>query len=64
MSSNEDGIRVIRYAALIIDKLAPQVVLFFYCAYHDHFYYLVFNNLSIFHEPLFVRSSIYLTSLE
>ncbi|MCP9257928.1 Alpha-catenin-like protein hmp-1 [Dirofilaria immitis] len=26
MSSNEDGIRVIRYAALIIDKLAPQVV--------------------------------------
>lgn len=26
MSSNEDGIRVIRYAAVIIDKLAPQVV--------------------------------------
>ncbi|EFO20478.2 catenin [Loa loa] len=26
MSNNEDGIRVIRYAAIIIDKLAPQVV--------------------------------------
>uniref|UniRef100_A0A1I7VC96 Vinculin n=1 Tax=Loa loa TaxID=7209 RepID=A0A1I7VC96_LOALO len=27
MSNNEDGIRVIRYAAIIIDKLAPQVKL-------------------------------------
>lgn len=30
MSSNEDGIRVIRYAASIIDKLAPQV---FFCPF-------------------------------
>lgn len=26
MSSNEDGIRVVQYAALIVDKLTPQVV--------------------------------------
>lgn len=28
MSSNEDGIRVVQYAALIVDKLTPQVSLF------------------------------------